>query len=61
MLCLNHDAAGIEVTGRIKEILCEKNYCDSAYMDITVLHSEFKDWNEDLKVLHGIAPFPAQE
>lgn len=57
MLCLDHDAAGIEVTGRIEEILCEKNYCDPAYMDITVLHSEFKDLNEDLKALHCIFPF----
>lgn len=61
VLCLDHDAAGIEATGRLKDILCEKNYYDPAYMDISVLRSEFKDWNEDLKALHGIDPIPAQE
>lgn len=61
VLCLDHDPAGIEATGRLKDILCEKNYYDPAHMDISVLRSEFKDWNEDLKALHGIDPIPAQE
>ena len=61
VLCLDHDAAGIEAIGRLKDILCKKNYYDPAHMDIAVLRSEFKDWNEDLKALHGIAPIPAQE
>ena len=61
VLCLDHDAAGIEATGRLKDILFSKNYYDPAHMDITVLRSEFKDWNEDLKAFHGIEPIPAQE
>lgn len=30
-------------------------------MEIEVLQSEFKDWNEDLKAKHGITPIPAGE
>lgn len=61
VLCLDHDEAGIEAVGRLKDILCEKNYYDPAYMDIEVLQSTYKDWNEDLKAEHGITPIPAQE
>lgn len=61
VLCLDHDEAGIEATGRLKDILCEHGYYDPAYMEIEVLQSEFKDWNEDLKAKHGIAPIPAGE
>lgn len=61
VLCLDHDEAGIEATGRLKDILCERDYYDPAYMEIEVLQSEFKDWNEDLKAKHGITPIPAME
>lgn len=56
VMCLDHDAAGIEATGRLAEILREKGYDR-----ISCLKSAFKDWNEDLKAQHGIMPIPAQE
>ncbi len=56
VMCLDHDAAGIEATGRLVEILREKGYDR-----ISCLQSAFKDWNEDLKAQHGITPIPAQE
>jgi len=56
VLCLDHDPAGIEATGRLTEILGEKGYSR-----ISCLQSEFKDWNEDLKAKHGITPIPARE
>ena len=55
-LCLDHDEAGIEADGRLKDILAEKGYPDTA-----ILQSTWKDWNEDLKALHGITPIPASE
>ncbi|WP_367567668.1 DUF3991 domain-containing protein [Lacrimispora sp.] len=60
-LCLDHDKAGIEGTGRLKDILVQNNYYAPAYMKITVLQSKYKDWNEDLKAMHGITPIPASE
>lgn len=56
VLCLDHDEAGIETTGRLKDILPEKGYAD-----ISVRQSQYKDWNEDLKARNGINPIPAQE
>lgn len=56
MLCLDHDEAGIEATWRLKDILAEQGH-----MDITVMQSQYKDWNEDLKASHGVSPIPAQE
>ena len=55
VLCLDHDPAGIEATGRLIEILHE-----NGYDRISCLQSEFKDWNEDLKAKHGITPIPAR-
>ena len=52
-LCLDHDAAGIEASGRLTEILHERG-CDNVGM----LQPEHKDWNEDLKAWRGL---PAQE
>lgn len=60
-LCLDHDAAGIEATGRLKDILYERGYCESRHIEIEVLQSKHKDWNEDLKAKYGIVPIPAQE
>ncbi|OCN02080.1 hypothetical protein A7X67_04925 [Clostridium sp. W14A] len=56
ILCLDHDEAGIEADGRLKDILAEKGYMETA-----ILQSTQKDWNEDLKALHGITPIPASE
>jgi DNA primase len=56
VLCLDHDEAGIEATGRLEDILSEKGYAD-----ISVRQSQYKDWNEDLKAANGVSPIPAQE
>lgn len=61
VLCLDYDEAGIEATGRLKDILAEHDYYDSAYMDIPVTQPRYKDWNEDLKAKNGVSPIPAQE
>lgn len=60
VLCLDHDEAGIEAIGRLKDILADHDCYDPAYVDIEVLQSEYKDWNEDLKAMNGITPIPAQ-
>ena len=52
-LCLDHDAAGIEASGRLTEILHEHGYDE-----VGVIQPEHKDWNEDLKARRGL---PAQE
>ena len=53
VLCLDHDAAGIEASGRLAEILHERGYdC------VGMLQPEYKDWNEGLKARRGL---PAQE
>jgi len=51
-LCLDHDEAGIEASGRLAEILHEHGYDD-----VGMIQSEYKDWNEDLKARRGL---PAQ-
>lgn len=56
ILCLDHDEAGIEATGRLEDILRQKGYAD-----ISIQKSQHKDWNEDLKAMHGITPIPARE
>jgi hypothetical protein len=56
ILCLDHDEAGIEANGRLRDILAERGYTDTE-----VLQSVWKDWNEDVKALHGITPIPASE
>ncbi len=52
-LCLDHDEAGIEASGRLAEVLHERGYDD-----VGILQPEYKDWNEDLKARRGL---PAQE
>lgn len=52
-LCLDHDEAGIEASGRLAEILHKRGYDN-----VGIIQSEYKDWNEDLKVRRGL---PAQE
>lgn len=56
VLCLDHDAAGIEANGRLAEILVQNNY-----KKIQMLQSTFKDWNEDLKNQNGEDALLAQE
>lgn len=56
LLCLDHDEAGIEASGRLTEILHERGYAS-----VTVLQPECKDWNEDLKAAHGLPALPAEE
>ena len=48
ILCLDHDAAGIEAAGRFTDILR-----GHGYTQIAPLQSEYKDWDEDLKARHG--------
>lgn len=55
VLCLDHDPAGIEACGRLAEILVKNRY-----QKIQRLQPEYKDWNEDLKHLHGEEAVPAQ-
>jgi hypothetical protein len=55
VLCLDHDPAGIEASGRLAGILHEKGYACISY-----LQPACKDWNEDLKAQHGITPIPAK-
>ncbi len=52
-LCLDHDEAGIEASGRLTELLHEHGYDN-----VGVIQPEHKDWNEDLKARRGL---PAQE
>ncbi len=61
VLCLDHDEAGIEATGRLKDILAEHDYYDPVYMDIPVMQPQYKDWNEDIHAQYGLPAIPAQE
>ena len=54
VLCLDNDNAGISACERIKGILENKGYSD-----VRILHSNNKDWDEDIKAQNGVAPIPA--
>ena len=56
ILCLDHDAAGIEAVGRLTDILREHGYTQ-----IAPLRSVYKDWDEDLKARCGLEAQPAEE
>jgi hypothetical protein len=56
VLCLDHDVAGIEANERIYDVLMER-----AYYSVGQAVSKYKDWNEDLKVMNGAVPIPAEE
>lgn len=56
VLCLDHDSAGIEAAGRIKELLQERGYSQ-----VSVCLPEYKDWNECLKAIQGMDALPARE
>ena len=55
------DAAGIEAAYRLKDVLADHDVYNPAYVDIEILQSTYKDWNEDLKALHGVSPIPSGE
>lgn len=55
-LCLDYDEAGIKATERLKRILQEHGYSS-----VSVLQSQYKDWNEDIKAQHGMEAIPAEE
>lgn len=55
-LCLDHDIAGEEATSKM---ICELN--EKGYKNLMVEKSLYKDWNEDLKAIHGIEPIMAIE
>lgn len=56
ILCLDHDAPGIEATGRLTDILHEHSYSM-----VAPLQSAHKDWDEDLKAQCRMAAQPAEE
>lgn len=56
VLCLDHDAAGIEATGRLTDLLREHGHTR-----VSVQRPEYKDWDEDLKALHGLPAQPAEQ
>ena len=49
VLCLDNDEAGLQATKQIKEKLAEQGY-----NEVTALTPKLKDWNADLKCLHGV-------
>jgi DNA primase len=55
VLCLDHDAAGIEASEKMEDMLAERN------LSCSRLVSCFKDWNEDLKAAQNITAIPAEE
>lgn len=56
VLCLDHDAAGIEASGRLTDLLGEHGYTQ-----VSIQQPEYKDWDEDLKALNGQPAQPAQQ
>jgi len=55
-LCLDHDEAGIEAIGRLREMLLE-----IGYSEISTIQPHYKDFNEDLKAENGRAAKPAED
>ena len=54
VLCTDNDVGGIDAADRLKDILCE-----NGYTNIFRIIPRNKDFNEDLKELHGLTPIPA--
>ena len=54
VLCTDNDVGGIDAADRLRDILRE-----NGYVNIFRMTSRNKDWNEDLKELHGLTPIPA--
>ena len=55
LLCLDHDAAGIEASEKFQEILSEKG------IECSRLLSKCKDWNEDIKESLNLPAIPSEE
>lgn len=56
VLCLDHDEAGIEASGKLAELLKSRRYSG-----VAILQPECKDWNEDIKARCGLEAQPAEE
>ena len=54
ILCTDNDVGGIDAAERLRDILHE-----NGYEKIFRMMSRNKDFNEDLKELHGLTPIPA--
>ncbi|MDD3074019.1 MAG: DUF3991 and toprim domain-containing protein [Eubacteriales bacterium] len=55
VLCLDHDAEGIEASEKYHDLLTGKGiHCEREM-------STQKDWNEDIKAVHGLPAIPAEE
>jgi hypothetical protein len=55
VLCLDHDAEGIEASEKYHDLLTEKGILCEWEL------SAHKDWNEDIKAAHGLTSIPAEE
>lgn len=55
VLCLDHDEAGIEASEKYQDLLTEKGILCEREL------SEYKDWNEDIKAMHGLPVIPAED
>ena len=55
VLCLDNDRAGRQAMDRIAAKLSERGY-----IDMSILLSQYKDFNEDLKAAYGINPILAE-
>jgi len=54
VLCTDNDEGGIDAVDRLTDIMHV-----NGYDNISRKKSQFKDWNEDLKAIHGIEPLQA--
>jgi hypothetical protein len=55
VLCLDHDAEGIEASEKYHDLLTEREILCEREL------SAQKDWNEDIKAVHGLPYIPAEE
>lgn len=55
LLCLDHDAAGIEASEKFQDILSEKG------IECSRLLSKCKDWNEEIKERLNLPTIPSEE
>ena len=51
VLCTDNDEGGIDAADRLRDILAENGFTN-IYRECP----QYKDWNEDLKAMHGIEP-----
>lgn len=55
VLCLDHDKAGIETSEKFGVLLAERG------IQCGRMLPEYKDWNEDIRALHGMTSIPAED